>query len=167
MILRGYRIECGRGYVNDLCWGLLRWAPIRRRSTCSEPILAAIIQLNLELFGAHAQKLSAWHACGGSVVTDLRLLSSVQQNRFNGALFVLGEMSWLFGLNKGQPEVPPGLPAQPPPPPPPPAGGSSGGGDKPKDKWSNFDPTGLERAAQAAKELDMSRKYSRASGGSP
>lgn len=66
-------------------------------------------------------------------------------------------MSWLFGLNKGQPEVPPGLPAQPPPPPPP-AGGSSGGGDKPKDKWSNFDPTGLERAAQAAKELDTSRK---------
>uniref|UniRef100_A0A671TK58 ATPase family AAA domain containing 3A n=1 Tax=Sparus aurata TaxID=8175 RepID=A0A671TK58_SPAAU len=65
-------------------------------------------------------------------------------------------MSWLFGLNKGQPEVPPGLPAQPPPPPPP-AGGSSGGGDKPKDKWSNFDPTGLERAAQAAKELDKSR----------
>ncbi|XP_075966997.1 ATPase family AAA domain containing 3 [Anarhichas minor] len=65
-------------------------------------------------------------------------------------------MSWLFGLNKGQPEVPPGLPV-PPPPPPPPAGGSSGGGDKPKDKWSNFDPTGLERAAHAAKELDKSR----------
>uniref|UniRef100_A0A672JGS9 ATPase family AAA domain-containing protein 3-A-like n=1 Tax=Salarias fasciatus TaxID=181472 RepID=A0A672JGS9_SALFA len=65
-------------------------------------------------------------------------------------------MSWLFGLNKGPPEPPPGLPAQPPPPPPP-AGGSSGGGDKPKDKWSNFDPTGLERAAQAAKELDKSR----------
>uniref|UniRef100_A0A3Q3BGH1 ATPase family AAA domain containing 3A n=1 Tax=Kryptolebias marmoratus TaxID=37003 RepID=A0A3Q3BGH1_KRYMA len=63
-------------------------------------------------------------------------------------------MSWLFGLNRGQPEPPPGLPAQPPPPPPP-AGGS--GGDKPKDKWSNFDPTGLERAAQAAKELDKSR----------
>lgn len=68
-------------------------------------------------------------------------------------------MSWLFGLNKGQPEVPPGLPVQPPPPPPP-AGGSSGGGDKPKDKWSNFDPTGLERAAQAAKDLDKSRKLS-------
>ncbi|XP_024126763.1 ATPase family AAA domain containing 3 [Oryzias melastigma] len=65
-------------------------------------------------------------------------------------------MSWLFGLNKSQPEPPPGLP-EPPPPPPPPAGGSSGGGDKPKDKWSNFDPTGLERAAQAAKELDKSR----------
>ncbi|XP_029287139.1 ATPase family AAA domain containing 3 [Cottoperca gobio] len=65
-------------------------------------------------------------------------------------------MSWLFGLNKGQPEMPPGLPVQPPPPPPP-AGGSSGGGDKPKDKWSNFDPTGLERAANAAKELDKSR----------
>lgn len=69
-------------------------------------------------------------------------------------------MSWLFGLNKGQPEVPSGLPVQPPPPTPPPAGGSSGGGDKPKDKWSNFDPTGLERAAQAAKELDKSRKCS-------
>ncbi|XP_061639620.1 ATPase family AAA domain containing 3 [Phyllopteryx taeniolatus] len=64
-------------------------------------------------------------------------------------------MSWLFGLNKGQPEPPPGLPVQPPQPPP--SGGSSGGGDKPKDKWSNFDPTGLERAAQAAKELDKSR----------
>ncbi|KAJ0023192.1 hypothetical protein NQD34_003091 [Periophthalmus magnuspinnatus] len=65
-------------------------------------------------------------------------------------------MSWLFGLNKGQPE-PPSVPGQPPPPPPPPAGGSGSGGDKPKDKWSNFDPTGLERAAQAAKELDKSR----------
>ncbi|KAF3856339.1 hypothetical protein F7725_017062 [Dissostichus mawsoni] len=65
-------------------------------------------------------------------------------------------MSWLFGLNKGQPEVPPGLPV-PPAPPAPPAGGSGGGGDKPKDKWSNFDPTGLERAAQAAKDLDNSR----------
>lgn len=66
-------------------------------------------------------------------------------------------MSWLFGLNKGQPEVPPGLPV-PPAPPAPPAGSSGGGGDKPKDKWSNFDPTGLERAAQAAKDLDNSRK---------
>ncbi|XP_056293064.1 ATPase family AAA domain containing 3 [Pseudoliparis swirei] len=65
-------------------------------------------------------------------------------------------MSWLFGLNKGQPGGPPGLPVQPAPPPPP-AGGSGGGGDKPKDKWSNFDPTGLERAANAAKELDKSR----------
>uniref|UniRef100_A0A8C9U432 ATPase family AAA domain containing 3A n=1 Tax=Scleropages formosus TaxID=113540 RepID=A0A8C9U432_SCLFO len=65
-------------------------------------------------------------------------------------------MSWLFGLNKGQSGPPPDLPI--PSPPPPPAGGSSGGsGDKPKDKWSNFDPTGLERAAQAAKELDRSR----------
>ncbi|XP_066546633.1 ATPase family AAA domain containing 3 [Amia ocellicauda] len=65
-------------------------------------------------------------------------------------------MSWLFGLNKGQPSPPPDLPV--PPPPPPPAGGSGGsGGDKPKDKWSNFDPTGLERAARAARELDQSR----------
>ncbi|MBN3322029.1 ATD3A protein, partial [Atractosteus spatula] len=63
-------------------------------------------------------------------------------------------MSWLFGLNKGQPSPPPDLPV----PPPPPAGGSGGsGGDKAKDKWSNFDPTGLERAAQAARELDKSR----------
>ncbi|XP_059399514.1 ATPase family AAA domain-containing protein 3-like [Carassius carassius] len=69
-------------------------------------------------------------------------------------------MSWLFGLNKGQSGAPPDAPvpsAPPPPPPPPAAGGGSGSGDKPKDKWSNFDPTGLERAAQAAKELDRSR----------
>ncbi|KAM3922771.1 ATPase family AAA domain-containing protein 3A [Leptodactylus fuscus] len=65
-------------------------------------------------------------------------------------------MSWLFGYNKGQPAPPdvPGLPVPPPPP-----GGSGDGGDKnkPKDKWSNFDPTGLERAAKAARELDQSR----------
>ncbi|NP_001089330.1 ATPase family AAA domain-containing protein 3-A [Xenopus laevis] len=65
-------------------------------------------------------------------------------------------MSWLFGLNKGQQE-PPGVPGFPEPPSPP--GGSGDGGDKnkPKDKWSNFDPTGLERAAKAARELDQSR----------
>uniref|UniRef100_A0A3P8Y9L2 AAA+ ATPase domain-containing protein n=1 Tax=Esox lucius TaxID=8010 RepID=A0A3P8Y9L2_ESOLU len=68
-------------------------------------------------------------------------------------------MSWLFGLNKGQPEAPPDFPVPPTPPPPTggSGGGSGGGGDKPKDKWSNFDPTGLERAAKAAKELDSSR----------
>ncbi|XP_051549073.1 ATPase family AAA domain-containing protein 3-like [Myxocyprinus asiaticus] len=65
-------------------------------------------------------------------------------------------MSWLFGLNKGQSGAPPEGPV-PPAPPPPPAGSGSGSGDKPKDKWSNFDPTGLERAAQAAKDLDRSR----------
>uniref|UniRef100_A0AAR2KEP5 AAA+ ATPase domain-containing protein n=1 Tax=Pygocentrus nattereri TaxID=42514 RepID=A0AAR2KEP5_PYGNA len=65
-------------------------------------------------------------------------------------------MSWLFGLNRGQPEPPPDLPV-PPPPPPPPGGSGGSGGDKPKDKWSNFDPTGLERAAHAARELDKSR----------
>lgn len=39
------------------------------------------------------------------------------------------------------------------------AGGAPGGpgGDRPGDKWSNFDPTGLERAAKAARELDKSR----------
>ncbi|KAI5093760.1 ATPase family AAA domain-containing protein 3 [Silurus meridionalis] len=68
-------------------------------------------------------------------------------------------MSWLFGLNKGQGGgASADVPLPPPPPPPPAAAGSGGsGGDKPKDKWSNFDPTGLERAAQAAKELDRSR----------
>ncbi|XP_039538454.1 ATPase family AAA domain containing 3 [Pimephales promelas] len=65
-------------------------------------------------------------------------------------------MSWLFGLNKGQSVGPPEGPV-PPAPPPPPGGSGSGSGDKPKDKWSNFDPTGLERAAQAAKDLDRSR----------
>lgn len=66
-------------------------------------------------------------------------------------------MSWLFGLNKGQSGAPPDAPVPPAPPPPPAGGSGSGSGDKPKDKWSNFDPTGLERAAQAAKELDRSR----------
>ncbi|XP_067253301.1 ATPase family AAA domain containing 3 [Chanodichthys erythropterus] len=66
-------------------------------------------------------------------------------------------MSWLFGLNKGQSGAPPEGPVPPAPPPPPPGGSGSGSGDKPKDKWSNFDPTGLERAAQAAKDLDRSR----------
>ncbi len=96
-----------------------------------------------------------WRKCSDRSVAAAA--SRPTRNRPNCALSVLFKMSWLFGLNKGQPEVPPGLPVQPPPPPPP-AGGSGGGGDKPKDKWSNFDPTGLERAAQAAKELDKSRK---------
>nr|XP_033777812.1 ATPase family AAA domain-containing protein 3 isoform X1 [Geotrypetes seraphini] len=62
-------------------------------------------------------------------------------------------MSWLFGVSKG-----PSVPGGPPPlPPPPDVGGSGDIGDKPKDKWSNFDPTGLERAAKAARELDQSR----------
>ncbi|KAI7791140.1 ATPase family AAA domain containing 3 [Triplophysa rosa] len=59
-------------------------------------------------------------------------------------------MSWLFGLNKGQSVAPPDGPVPPAPP-------AGSGSEKPKDKWSNFDPTGLERAAHAAKELDRSR----------
>ncbi|NWR49647.1 ATD3A protein, partial [Regulus satrapa] len=35
--------------------------------------------------------------------------------------------------------------------------GGAGDRQAPKDKWSNFDPTGLERAAKAARELDASR----------
>ncbi|XP_072888006.1 ATPase family AAA domain containing 3 [Hemitrygon akajei] len=70
-------------------------------------------------------------------------------------------MSWIFGLNKGSPpaggdQAVPGAPAGPPPPPPPPGAGNDGS-DRQKDKWSNFDPTGLERAAKAARELDSSR----------
>lgn len=66
-------------------------------------------------------------------------------------------MSWLFGIGKGPPA--PGSPSDPqsPVPSPPPVGGDGGDKNKPKDKWSNFDPTGLERAAKAARELDQSR----------
>ncbi|XP_058300348.1 ATPase family AAA domain-containing protein 3B-like [Hylobates moloch] len=69
-------------------------------------------------------------------------------------------MSWLFGINKG----PKGEGAGPPPPLPPAQPGAEGSGDRglgdrpaPKDRWSNFDPTGLERAAKAARELEHSR----------
>uniref|UniRef100_G3NMV7 AAA+ ATPase domain-containing protein n=1 Tax=Gasterosteus aculeatus aculeatus TaxID=481459 RepID=G3NMV7_GASAC len=60
-------------------------------------------------------------------------------------------MSWLFGWGRSS-GAPPAdeLTAAAAP-----AEGS--GGAKPGDKWSNFDPTGLERAAKAAKDLDQSR----------
>ena len=45
-----------------------------------------------------------------------------------------------------------------PPPPTPPDKNENNQGLKPGDKWSNFDPTGLERAAKAARELDASGK---------
>ncbi|KAG8505498.1 ATPase family AAA domain-containing protein 3 [Galemys pyrenaicus] len=68
-------------------------------------------------------------------------------------------MSWLFGIKgpKGEGAGPP-LPL-PPAPPGAEGGGERGAGDRPapKDKWSNFDPTGLERAAKAARELEHSR----------
>lgn len=70
-------------------------------------------------------------------------------------------MSWLFGVNKGPKGEGTGPPLLLPPTPP----GAEGGGDRgagdrpaPKDKWSNFDPTGLERAAKAARELEHSRE---------
>lgn len=67
-------------------------------------------------------------------------------------------MSWLFGVNKPPSEPLPPPPGAPPPPPGPGEGGDAGGsGGKTKDKWSHFDPTGLERAAKAARELDQSR----------
>lgn len=64
-------------------------------------------------------------------------------------------MSWLFGWRKGS--APPPTAAAPADG----AGAAPGGpgGDKPGDRWSNFDPTGLERAAKAARELDKSRAY--------
>ncbi|XP_014001195.1 ATPase family AAA domain-containing protein 3 [Salmo salar] len=63
-------------------------------------------------------------------------------------------MSWLFGWGRGS-SKPPTDEAESP-------GGEGGSsdksfGEKPKDKWSNFDPTGLERAAKSARELDRSR----------
>ncbi|XP_050787427.1 ATPase family AAA domain-containing protein 3 isoform X2 [Gopherus flavomarginatus] len=74
-------------------------------------------------------------------------------------------MSWLFGLNRGSPPVagdggPGGAGLALPPPPSaggPAAGDGAGDRHAPKDKWSNFDPTGLERAAKAARELEASR----------
>jgi hypothetical protein len=80
-------------------------------------------------------------------------------------------MSWLFGVNK-QPPYPGGPPQYPPPTDGgdsgsnPTGSGGDGGSDGGKDGkggkppvWANFDPTGLERAAQAAKELDKSSKF--------
>ena len=67
-------------------------------------------------------------------------------------------MSWLLGRFG---------PQQPDQPPPTDAGGGSvapgAGGNKPPSteegkKWVGFDPTGLERAAKAARELDASSK---------
>ncbi len=67
-------------------------------------------------------------------------------------------MSWLFGWRKGSASPP--AEEQTPAAPDEGAGAPGGpGGDKPGDKWSNFDPTGLERAAKAARELDKSRIY--------
>ncbi|XP_043531734.1 ATPase family AAA domain containing 3 [Chiloscyllium plagiosum] len=73
-------------------------------------------------------------------------------------------MSWIFGLNKGSQQPGSGDTGSPVPPVPPalPPAGTGGGSDgsdrdRHKDKWTNFDPTGLERAAKAARDLDSSR----------
>ncbi|XP_020392086.1 ATPase family AAA domain containing 3 [Rhincodon typus] len=70
-------------------------------------------------------------------------------------------MSWIFGLNKGSQQSGSGDTGSPLPPVPPalPGGGGNDGSDRDrhKDKWTNFDPTGLERAAKAARDLDSSR----------
>jgi|SRR6218665_800228 len=72
-------------------------------------------------------------------------------------------MSWLFGLNKGQPNQPDfsqlGLPA------PPGDGGSDDKGGSKKDSQGQsmeayrFDSAALERAAKAAKDLESSRMF--------
>lgn len=64
-------------------------------------------------------------------------------------------MSWLFGVNKGQ-QNPPGPPGMPPPPPPPDGKDQGGKGQKGAMDAYAFDSTALERAAQAAKELEKS-----------
>lgn len=76
-------------------------------------------------------------------------------------------MSWLFGI-KGPKGEGDGAPLSlPPVQPGAPGGGDRGAGDRPapKDKWSNFDPTGLERAAKAARELEHSRECGAGEGG--
>lgn len=77
-------------------------------------------------------------------------------------------MSWMFGVKKDGPP-PPSFPPQLPIPPS--GGGEDGGGGDKDDKkdskekgsgkaiWQSFDPTGLERAAKAAKELEKSREF--------
>ena len=72
-------------------------------------------------------------------------------------------MSWLFGVNKPPPpgEEPPVIPGSP-------GGGDQGGEDgggkddtgdsKTAPVWRSFDPSGLERAAKAARELEKSCK---------
>lgn len=66
-------------------------------------------------------------------------------------------MSWLFGWWRGSGS--PSLEEQVTAAAAEGAGGAPGGsgGGRASDKWSNFDPTGLERAAKAARELDKSR----------
>ncbi|KAK5923302.1 hypothetical protein CgunFtcFv8_000284 [Champsocephalus gunnari] len=66
-------------------------------------------------------------------------------------------MSWLFGWWRGSGS--PSLEEQVKAAAAEGAGGAPGGsgGGRAGDKWSNFDPTGLERAAKAARELDKSR----------
>ena len=79
-------------------------------------------------------------------------------------------MSWLFGVNKppSPGEGPPLFPTSPS------GGGDQSGGDgekrdekREKDEskgsgiWRSFDPSGLERAAKAARELEKSRKFAR------
>ena len=67
------------------------------------------------------------------------------------------DLSWLFGKNaRDVPPLPTGTGAPPSPPNPP--GRKPGDEEKPKEKWTGFDPSGLERAAKAVKELEKSSK---------
>lgn len=109
-----------------------------------------IFKIIIYIYCAYS-KTAAWHACGGSVVIDCQAWSLPPA--WASSLFYV---FWLLCLTKGQPEAPSEFPV--PAPPPPRVGSSGGGGDKPKDKLSNFDPTGPARATQAVKKLDKSSK---------
>lgn len=69
-------------------------------------------------------------------------------------------MSWIFGYKKPVSDLPPQGSGVPP------SDGSSplsndkpSGGNASRESFYKFDSTALERAAQAAKELERSRKY--------
>lgn len=73
----------------------------------------------------------------------------------NELLQTISEMSWLFGMNKGQAGNPPQFPL----PPFPPDGDDKGGkDDKSKMEAYRFDSAALERAAKAAKDLESTSK---------
>jgi hypothetical protein len=73
-------------------------------------------------------------------------------------------MSWLFGMGGGQQQPPPGFPPGFPMPPPGPPGDNTGDGkgkgegQDGKMEAYRFDSAALERAANAAKELERNRK---------
>ena len=66
------------------------------------------------------------------------------------------DLSWLFGKQQPIAGGPPQLPTGDASSGDNGKGGSSGGDEGGDKKWSGFDPTGLERAAKAVRELEKS-----------